>query len=82
MLWVVAEQEQVVAQGEGAGVVEEGEKAGLQQDREDHMYAPNAVMLQLTQLVHLATNRSVLDAESRWLGNVEEDESELGLNMI
>ena len=52
----------VEEEGEEAWVVEEGGKASLQQDREGHVYALNAVTLHLTHSVHLATNRSVLDA--------------------
>jgi hypothetical protein len=53
----------VVAEGEEAGVVEEEEKAGLRQDQEAHVYAPNAVIQHLTPSVHLATNNPVPDAE-------------------
>ena len=52
-----------MVEGEEAGVVEQGEKAGLQQDQEGHVYAPNVVILHLTPSVHLATNNHVVDAE-------------------
>lgn len=53
----------VEEEGEEAWVVEGGGKAGLQRDREGHVYAPNAVTPRLTHSVHLATNKSVQDAE-------------------
>ena len=61
---VIGPQEQAAAEEEAEGWVKEGEgKEDSLQDQEGLVYALNVVTQHLTQLVYLAINRLVLNAE-------------------